>query len=339
MTTFGSRLHAHANFVRAVQGAQRRSPDAASSAANAVPTVEGGAPVASIPHNTKLLIAVIAILAAIILGIVTWRLWAWRNRRRAQSDSSATVNEKRNTSSGKTSLFDLSDVENYGRPTTLVLEVAPPAQEAIWVPQVKPWNPVTRSDELKQATTITVTSPKASSSSASSIRTPPPVYVPGQTPVVDTHHLAPSDLKSAFDHADTPITPHVRDTLMVTSPTLASPARHASFAYQQQQLPKPGHVRRSSSSSSAGSAKDANRLPRTMVVAQTFAPSMADELTVAVGERIRMMDEYADGWCLVERGAERGVIPRFCLTERERRSTRTGRSPPPAVTPPSSGGI
>jgi hypothetical protein len=71
MTNFGSRLHAHANFVRAVQGVQRRSPDATSSATNAVPTVEGGAPVASIPHSTKTLIAVIAILAAIILGMWT----------------------------------------------------------------------------------------------------------------------------------------------------------------------------------------------------------------------------------------------------------------------------
>lgn len=47
---------------------------------------------------------------------------------------------------------------------------------------------------------------------------------------------------------------------------------------------------------------------------------MEDELCVTVGETVRLMEEYEDEWCLVQRvgrlDAEKGVIPRFCLVER-----------------------
>jgi hypothetical protein len=160
------------------------------------------------------------------------------------------------------------------------------------------------------------------------VTTPPPAYLSGNSQHAKTGSLAASaqDLKSTWE-ADTPATPHAADSL--ASPPPASPARTSSFAFQQAARPA-GHVRRSSSSSSAGApARDPARLPRSMAVAQTFAPSMSDELTVAVGEKVRMIEEYADGWCLAERGSERGVVPRFCLAERERRTrTTVSRSPP-----------
>ena len=60
-------------------------------------------------------------------------------------------------------------------------------------------------------------------------------------------------------------------------------------------------------------------LPRIMIVACTFIPSLSDELTVKIGEPLMMIEEYEDEWCLVQRvgtGAfERGVVPRFCLQE------------------------
>ena len=62
------------------------------------------------------------------------------------------------------------------------------------------------------------------------------------------------------------------------------------------------------------------RFPRLMVVTCTFVPSLADELAIKVGETLRLVEEYEDEWCLVQRvgkpDAEKGVIPRFCLQER-----------------------
>ncbi|TFY62049.1 hypothetical protein EVG20_g6839 [Dentipellis fragilis] len=73
--------------------------------------------------------------------------------------------------------------------------------------------------------------------------------------------------------------------------------------------------------SSLFSAKSSS-LPRLMDVASTFNPSREDELAVRVGEVLRLLEEFEDEWCLVQRvgpvDAEKGVIPRFCLQERRR---------------------
>ncbi|KAJ3483183.1 hypothetical protein NLI96_g6493 [Meripilus lineatus] len=62
------------------------------------------------------------------------------------------------------------------------------------------------------------------------------------------------------------------------------------------------------------------KLPRLMTVVYTFVPTLADELSIKLGETIRLIEEYEDEWCLVQRvgkpDAEKGVIPRFCLQER-----------------------
>lgn len=57
-----------------------------------------------------------------------------------------------------------------------------------------------------------------------------------------------------------------------------------------------------------------------MTVAVLYVPSLSDELPIRLGETIRMIEEYEDEWCLVQRVGrtnERGVIPRFCLIERQ----------------------
>jgi hypothetical protein len=64
-----------------------------------------------------------------------------------------------------------------------------------------------------------------------------------------------------------------------------------------------------------------------MVVAVLYVPSLSDELPVRLGETIRMIEEYEDEWCLVQRVGrtdERGVIPRFCLAERQEVIPRAG---------------
>lgn len=59
-------------------------------------------------------------------------------------------------------------------------------------------------------------------------------------------------------------------------------------------------------------------LPRVMIVQSTFKPSLTDELLVRVGEKLKMLEEYEDEWCLVQRiggDMQKGVVPRFCLRE------------------------
>lgn len=57
-----------------------------------------------------------------------------------------------------------------------------------------------------------------------------------------------------------------------------------------------------------------------MVVVAFYVPSLSDELPIRLGETVYMIEEYEDEWCLVQRVGqtdERGVVPRFCLTERQ----------------------
>lgn len=96
------------------------------------------------------------------------------------------------------------------------------------------------------------------------------------------------------------------------STTLPSPLRSASF--------NPSTKTDSISSRVSSRMSGAKRLPRLMVVAALYVPSLSDELPIRLGETIRMIEEYEDEWCLVQRVGrteERGVVPRFCLTERQ----------------------
>lgn len=65
-----------------------------------------------------------------------------------------------------------------------------------------------------------------------------------------------------------------------------------------------------------------------MSVAALYVPSLSDELPIKLGETLRMIAEYEDEWCLVQRvgrADERGVVPRFCLVERQEVIPSSGR--------------
>ena len=59
-----------------------------------------------------------------------------------------------------------------------------------------------------------------------------------------------------------------------------------------------------------------------MHVSTSFQPTREDELGVRAGETLRLLKEFEDEWCLVQRvgrpDAEKGVVPRFCLVDRPR---------------------
>ncbi|KAG9041098.1 hypothetical protein FS842_002723 [Serendipita sp. 407] len=62
-------------------------------------------------------------------------------------------------------------------------------------------------------------------------------------------------------------------------------------------------------------------LPAT--VKRTFTPSRPDELSILIGERVRVIIDYDDGWALCEKTAtgEQGVIPQECLDRQMKDST------------------
>lgn len=64
----------------------------------------------------------------------------------------------------------------------------------------------------------------------------------------------------------------------------------------------------------------ATKLPRLVIVESAFTTTLHDELQICVGETLRLLEEYEDEWCLVQRvgpkNAEKGVIPRFCVVEK-----------------------
>ncbi|KAF9449591.1 hypothetical protein P691DRAFT_799142 [Macrolepiota fuliginosa MF-IS2] len=157
----------------------------------------------------------------------------------------------------------------------------------------------------------------------------------GKTPispasVLSTRSEAPSPAPSASTAQSTLDEPDV-----IPAP-LPSPARSSSFATSTAPAPsqikehvasasKIGHVRNKSSQSStssraSSSVSDRAELPRLMTVSNTFVPTLDDELSVRIGDTVRMLEEFKDGWCTVQHlgkfDAPRGVVPRVCLQER-----------------------
>ncbi|TFK49496.1 hypothetical protein OE88DRAFT_1598300, partial [Heliocybe sulcata] len=63
------------------------------------------------------------------------------------------------------------------------------------------------------------------------------------------------------------------------------------------------------------------------LVQRAFVPSLKDELAVNVGERVKLLRAYDDGWVLVEKatndlgegagGSVRGLVPVHCIRARE----------------------
>jgi len=64
------------------------------------------------------------------------------------------------------------------------------------------------------------------------------------------------------------------------------------------------------------------KLPRLMNVVALFTPNLPDELHVKIGDTVRIIEEYQDGWCFAQflgkRDAPKGVVPLTCLQERKR---------------------
>ncbi|KAF8624119.1 hypothetical protein AX15_006028 [Amanita polypyramis BW_CC] len=62
-----------------------------------------------------------------------------------------------------------------------------------------------------------------------------------------------------------------------------------------------------------------NSTPRLMTAAASYKRVLHDELSVKVGDVMKVLREYDDGWCIVEQigvaNAQTGAVPRICLQE------------------------
>ncbi|TFK36354.1 hypothetical protein BDQ12DRAFT_248268 [Crucibulum laeve] len=294
-------------------------------------------------------IALVALLS--IIGLIAWKYRAYKRQMAASSSIVAKKVSIQRTSFGdekhNIDLENLSNVAIYmEKPKQAVLVSSTTAdQHAGWVPQIKPQplqqviNPAglkAKSSKFKKG--------KPAALHPTTIRGldltgPPPSYD------FANHHMAqnsPSSLipipptpKERYS-VPTPPTPPVSkkshsviSNLTITNlsihtnnipPPLPSPARSESFAAIN--LPAPTDVPTSATTDGTPSSATDFTVPRLMVVACAFTPSLSDELPVKAGDTVRMVEEYRDGWCLVQEvgtvSPARGVVPRLCLQERKR---------------------
>ncbi|KAF5386942.1 hypothetical protein D9615_001550 [Tricholomella constricta] len=289
-------------------------------------------PVSLPPTSTTALAAIVSVVgAAIILGIVIWRYRSYK-RQNAQATSSlnARVTIEKDHHSEKH--VDLANISIYTeKPQKAVLPPRSFDIEVGWVPQTKMYPAVdvslpapTASIKSKTKSSKVQLSVKTSETPLDLARSPPPSYFlanGGFEGVEQSPRLIPI-----------PPSPAMSTNIPPPPTPPANRRTKASFASQSEQPPLPAPSPRSESfaahdvaypdpadSSSDESSKD-QKLPRLMSVATTFMPTLDDELAIKLGDTVRMLEEYRDGWCLVQRvgriDAPRGAVPRFCLQER-----------------------
>lgn len=140
--------------------------------------------------------------------------------------------------------------------------------------------------------------------------TPPKTRMPHTKP----KKLAPDSL----------VIPTVDETLPIKSP-----ARSESFVPKELVIPVPPASASSTFRSPAFTnsprgefGPDNLRAPRLMNVIAAYTPTLPDELSVKVGDTVRLIQEYRDGWCFAQYvgrvDAPKGVVPLVCLEERKR---------------------
>ncbi|KAF4587229.1 SH3 domain protein [Ophiocordyceps camponoti-floridani] len=106
-----------------------------------------------------------------------------------------------------------------------------------------------------------------------------------------------------------------------------SPKGASGGAKPNRTSPPPGSVPTSTSptgteySLSSIASEAAATVPRVSIVHRVqldFKPTLEDEMELCVGELMRLLHEYDDGWCLVSRlnRSHQGVVPRTCLSTR-----------------------
>ncbi|KAI0313124.1 hypothetical protein OF83DRAFT_1175970 [Amylostereum chailletii] len=280
----------------------------------------------------KSLIAAFTVLGALALGVLIWRTWITYKRRQKIPPShlyGMTKDEHRLT------LTNLNDPFVTHKP--IVLPAVPRTPHAGWSPQIQnivlpaglavpPPAQESRSSHSKSRSSfgsfrwlggsLAPGTPLPSGLGTPPPTTPPPAYqqgfvLPTPLPTISVPLaplISPPAIRTDFDSGavSSPLSP-----FELPSPSL-NPRTHSFNSKVSATMPS---MRDCVSAHLSGSA-----LPRLMVVCTSFPAMRADELPITVGESLRLLEEFEDQWCLVQRvgrvDAELGVIPRFCLAER-----------------------
>lgn len=266
-----------------------------------------------LPTSVKALAGFIVVMGVLILGIAAWRIGVWRRRKRLAAAKTVGVlvqGGKPQLQITRTSTDSKEDVDekfNFVVPTTVI---TPPEQ-------VHSLNKA-----IKKGTNrfIGALSPSKSASLSPNPNSPPTytsaISISTSPSSPSTSPLSATKVQLTVEVPSRPPTsPHA--TVALNLPlTTATPSpvpspRTSSYGPSSPLYKTPATAR----------PKNGKKLPRLMVVTCTFVPSLADELPIRLGETVRLLEEYEDEWCLCQRvgksDAEKGVIPRFCLQERQ----------------------
>jgi hypothetical protein len=302
---------------------ERRSPQAgvspSTTVASASTTSAAQIEDIKLPTSVKALTGMIVVFSLVILAIAFWKIRAWRRRRQDAISNLIHINEKQTGFGATETRIDLEAALVHTEKPSKALLLAPTPPDTSsgvgWVPQIKsniafpePARP--RSQHAKKAWEKNLAkfiTPNVSDRSNS----PPPSYIssanttfPSVMPPIPPMPLSPpsqalpptppATLKLSFDAIVPP----------PTQKPVTTPVRPSSYGSNPIVAP----------------SKSERKLPRLMNVSNAFDASMEDELSLSVGETVRLLEEYEDDWCLVQRvgriDAEKGVAPRFCLSER-----------------------
>jgi hypothetical protein len=303
----------------------KRAPQAATTSATSVAPTGTNSYAASIvnstPGSTIALAVILSVFALVVLGICTWR-YRVRRRRRLDVESEDPLWRPASSSS-----FN-SEKGNLQQPKEVFIPI-PHKGEAAWSPQVRNYLGVPlKNGELPKHV-------QAAREGRKFVAELPPSYqekvveptAPSNAPLNKQLNVVTATLPSSRFSNPTPLLTTVTEE---HPGPLPSPARSASFD------PKHRHSRSRSVSSRHVSGElvakitpsqarhsrsgSTSEVVRLMTVINTFHPSLDDELHIQLGDCVRLIEEYHDGWATVQHvgraDSPRGVVPRFCLVDR-----------------------
>ncbi|KAI0306691.1 hypothetical protein B0F90DRAFT_1814543 [Multifurca ochricompacta] len=303
-------------------------PDASSSTQSTSTQVPTSGPVPiQLSSSAKSLIGSCTVVGAILFAVIAWKLHCAYKRRKAR-----TIRTRLSIVYGspeKPTLVSLTEPKGVDEPRKVVLPPAAPSSPTVgWVPQIKSITLPSGVAVPPVAITAPSRSPKFqderpptpnSGPSVPSFPSPPPAYrvlglhtvplPPPPSESLPSEIPPPTPMSRKF--SDTASTP-VRESFDL--PPIPSP-RSASFNSSMSAPTSPPRV-------GITAVFAPKPLPRLMLVATSFKPNRDDELAVRAGETLRLVKEFEDEWCLVQRvgrpDAEKGVVPSFCLVDRPR---------------------
>ncbi|KAG6900668.1 hypothetical protein C0993_005901 [Termitomyces sp. T159_Od127] len=276
---------------------------------------------ASLPPTSVAAIATVLslIVAAILLGIVICVYRKYKRRMTMASHNTLAgrvIVEKGHRSSVER--VDLSDVSIYTeKPEKAVIAPRSFDEPAGWVPQIRAYPPNNLPPPEPKASLKNKT-PKLPVTTPGVPQSSPPNYLTANQALVEnlSPHPIPPPPVILTTGAPPPTPPPNRGTkkklVTLAEPMQLISPRSESFIPQDLITPK--------EMSSPNSNELTQKFPRLMAVSASFTPTLDDELAIKIGDIVRMLEEFQDGWCLIQRvgriDAPKGAVPRFCLQER-----------------------